>query len=174
MHFILLALLLPLACSCAAAWKSRLREALPALGHRNWIVIADSAYPWQTSPGIETVVTGTGQLEVVRAVLDALAESPHVRPEIVLDAELDHVSESDAPGIDAYRRELAALLSSAAPVKQPHEEIISRLDADAKLFHVLLLKTDLALPYTSVFVRLECGYWSAEAEERLRRSLGSR
>jgi hypothetical protein len=24
------------------------------------------------------------------------------------------------------------------------------------------------LPYTSVFIQLDCGYWSAEAEQRLR------
>jgi hypothetical protein len=172
---LLILLLLPLiACAPAVSWRAHLRESLPALGHRNWIVIADSAYPWQTSPGIETVVTRAGQLEVVRAVLEALAESEHVRPDVVLDAELDRVSEGDAPGIDAYRRELAGLLAGLAPRKQPHEEILARLDADGQLFHVLLLKTDLALPYTSVFVRLECGYWSAEAEERLRRSFGSR
>ncbi len=26
-------------------WQQRLSERLPLLGHRNWIVIADSAYP---------------------------------------------------------------------------------------------------------------------------------
>jgi hypothetical protein len=29
----------------------------------------------------------------------------------------------------------------------------------------------LAQPYTSVFLRLDCGYWSAEAEEALRAAL---
>ena len=35
-----------------AGWKSFLRQELPILGHRNWIVIADSAYPAQNSAGI--------------------------------------------------------------------------------------------------------------------------
>ena len=29
----------------------------PVLEHRNWIVIADSSYPAQTSAGIETIAT---------------------------------------------------------------------------------------------------------------------
>jgi hypothetical protein len=28
--------------------------------------------------------------------------------------------------------------------------------------------TNLTLPYTSVFLELDCGYWSPEAEQRLR------
>jgi len=33
----------------------------------------------------------------------------------------------------------------------------------------LLLKTKLTLPYTSVFFRLDCGYWTDEAETQLRK-----
>ena len=36
------------------------------------------------------------------------------------------------------------------------------------MFNVLLLKTDLVIPYTSVFLQLDCGYWNAEKEARLR------
>ena len=38
-------------------WNQRLAEAMPLLGHRNWILVVDSAYPLQISPGIETVET---------------------------------------------------------------------------------------------------------------------
>jgi len=36
---------------------------------------------------------------------------------------------------------------------------------------VLVIKTPLALPYTSVFVQLDCGYWTPEAEQQLRRAM---
>ena len=52
-----------------------------------------------------------------------------------------------------------------------HEDIIRELDASAKLFNVLIIKTDLAIPYTSVFFQLECGYWNAEAEKNMRQQL---
>ena len=53
----------------------------------------------------------------------------------------------------------------------PHEEIIGELAKASKLFNVLILKTDMALPYTSVFLRLECGYWDAGKEKALREAL---
>jgi hypothetical protein len=53
----------------------------------------------------------------------------------------------------------------------PHEDIIKMLDKAAETFNVLILKTDLALPYTSVFFQLDCGYWSAEAEAKLREAI---
>src|SRR5580698_8319262 len=79
-------------------WKTKMAEAMPLLGHRNWILIVDSAYPLQAAPGIETIETNAGQLEVVRHVLGAIDRSIHVRPVISLDSELPFVPEEDAPG----------------------------------------------------------------------------
>ena len=36
-------------------WKVVLEEKMPLIGHRNWIVVTDMAYPLQTDPGIITV-----------------------------------------------------------------------------------------------------------------------
>lgn len=153
------------------AWRATLDERLPLLGHRNWIVVADSAYPWPASTGIDTVDTGSDHIEVLRGVLEAVAKSRHVRPGVLLDAELPFVAEAHAPGVTAYREALAAALAGEATRSLPHEEIIALLDEAGRLFRVLLLKTTLTLPYTSVFVRLECGYWSEEAETALRAAL---
>lgn len=152
-------------------WQTKLKKELPLLGHRNWIVIADSAYPWQTAPGIETIDTGSTQLEVVHAVFDALDKVQHVRPIIYLDAEMPHVPEADAPDITAYRDGLTKLLGQREAQSLPHEKIIAKLDEAGKTFHVLLLKTNLTIPYTSVFLQLDCAYWNAEAEKRLRAAL---
>src|SRR5271168_1927647 len=59
-------------------WRQLLEQELPLLGHRNWIVIVDSAYPLQSSPGVETIETNTDQMEVVRTVLDAIDKSIQV------------------------------------------------------------------------------------------------
>jgi hypothetical protein len=151
-----------------ALWQERLSQRLPQLGHRNWIVIADAAYPLQSREGIETIATGAEQLTVVKHVLAALGKTQHVRPTVHLDAELPFVAEQDAPGITAYRNALTSLLTNHPKHSRPHEEIIGLLDKSAQKFHVLILKTDLRLPYTSVFIELGCGYWSPEAEQRLR------
>lgn len=52
-------------CAGTSDWRGRLKSELPAMGHRNWIVVADAAYPKQTAAGIETVATGAGQIEVL-------------------------------------------------------------------------------------------------------------
>ena len=155
------------------AWRATLDERLPLLGHRNWIVVADAAYPWQASAGIETIDTRAGHTEVVRGVLEAIAGSRHVRPVVHLDAELPLVAEAHAPGVTACREALAGALGGLATVSLPHEDIIALLDEAGRAFRILLLKTTLALPYTSVFVRLDCGYWSAEAEASLRAAIAS-
>jgi hypothetical protein len=170
-----LAFILASACFCprglADSWKDKLTTELPLLGHRNWIVIVDSAYPLQTSPGIETVVTGESQLDVLRTVLATLQKTKHVQPVIYTDEELKSVPEKYAPGIQAYRRDLAQILGDRPVQSLLHEQIIAKLDDAGKTFHILVLKTNLTLPYTSVFLQLQCGYWSSDAETALRKTM---
>lgn len=158
-------------------WRTRVRQEMPLMGHRNWIAIVDSAYPLQISPGIETVETDSDQLDVVRRVLHEVGESKHVRPIIFTDAELKSVPEDDAPGVTFYRDSLNHFLEEFNDGKTevhslPHEEIISKLDDAGKTFHVLVLKSTMTIPYTSVFIRLDCGYWTDEQEKRLRERMG--
>jgi hypothetical protein len=149
-------------------WHAALARALPLLGHRNCIVVADAAYPWQASPGIETMATGAPHLDVLKAVVDAIEKAPHVRAIALLDAELSFVTERHAPGIDALRGGIAAALAGVETRALSHEDVIRALDEAGRTFRILLLKTTLTLPYTSVFLQLDCGYWSAEAEAELR------
>lgn len=161
----------------SVAWLARLNQELPLLGHRNWIAVVDSAYPLQTSVGIETVETDSDQLDVVRAVLDHLSRAKHVRPVVFTDAELKVIAEADAPGVTYYRDSLNHLLeqSGSAEVQSlPHEQIISRLDEAGKTFHILVLKTRMTIPYTSVFLRLDCGYWTEEQEKKLREKMAAK
>jgi hypothetical protein len=154
-------------------WKTRLSANLPFFGHRNWIVVADSAYPAQSNAGIETIVAGGDQIAVIEHVLATIAKSKHVRANIYADRELAYVAESDAHGVLDYCRNLEVALKGAKLTYLPHEQIIHKLDEAAQLFRVLLIKTDMTLPYTSVFFELDCGYWSAEAEQRLRKALSA-
>jgi L-fucose mutarotase/ribose pyranase (RbsD/FucU family) len=165
------------ACSTprVADWRAQVADTLPRFGHRNWIAIVDSAYPEQASESIETVVTGAHQLDVVRAVLAELDSQKHVAPTIYLDRELAFVAEKDAPGIVEYRNELARTLAGHKVNRDLlHGAIILSLEQAGASFDVLVLKTDLALPYTSVFVELGCGYWNDESEARLRAALGAK
>jgi hypothetical protein len=154
-----------------SAVRLRLQSELPILGHRNWIVIADMAYPAQVSSGIETIYVGGNHLDAIREVLDMVDKAPHVRPLIHIDQELNAVSEVDAPGISAFRKGLREVLKTRHVVELKHDDTIAKLNEAGKTFKILVLKTSSTLPYTSVFVRLECGYWTDAAEKRLRKSL---
>ncbi len=152
-------------------WESRLGELLPLFGHRNWIVIADSAYPAQSRPGIETIIANTEQIDAVRRVLDAITKASHVRANVYVDKELGFIDDKDAPGIAAYREQLGKVLHGAHVSQILHDEIITKLDQSAQIFRILLIKTDMTIPYTTVFFELDCGYWNAEAEQRLRQAM---
>src|SRR5437868_6905227 len=78
----------------AENWQDKIHAQLPQMGHRNWIVVADSAYPWQTSAGVETIAVDADQIEVLRVVLAAIAGTEHVRSQVLLDKELTFVAEA--------------------------------------------------------------------------------
>lgn len=161
------------AASTQPTWRDKVDEALPLLGHRNWILIVDSAYPLQSSAGVETIETDASQLEVARYVLSAVHHSIHVRSDIFMDAELPFVPEQDAPGATAYRAEIAKLLAGTQIESVPHEQLIARVDEAGKTMHVLILKTKMTVPYSSIFIRLNCKYWSDDAEKRLREKMAN-
>ena len=154
-------------------WSAKVSQALPLLGHRNWILVVDSAYPLQTSPGVETIETNANQLDVVRIVLAKINRSAHVSPDIYMDAELPYITDADAPGVSVYRTETGELLHDYKIESMPHEKIISTIDEAGKTFRVLVLKTNMTIPYTSVFIRLDCKYWNADQEKRLREKMSS-
>lgn len=153
-------------------WEQVVKDRLPLYGHRNWIVIADSAYPAQSRPGIETIVANDEQVAVLAKMLATLSECKHIKPNIYTDAELSFISESDAPGVTGYRDQLCSLFKAYEVRALPHEEIIARLDRVGDMFRVLLIKTNMRIAYTSVFFELECGYWNSQAEDRLRAAMG--
>lgn len=170
--FSFLAVLVAVVASAQPGWRERLKSQLPLMGHRNWVVVVDSAYPLQSSPGIETIYTGEDQLSVVKAVLAEIKKQRHVRANVFLDKELKFLDDKAAPGIGSYKNNLNKVLKGASAESVLHENIISMLDGASKTFHVIVLKTKLTLPYTSVFFQLDCGYWSGASEKALRQKMG--
>ena len=154
-------------------WKAKVTAAMPLLGHRNWILIVDSAYPLQSSPGVETIETNTGMFDVLEYVLKTVNGSIHVRPDISMDAELPFVPDQDAPGASAYRAQIATALRSYTVESVLHDKIMAAISETGSQFHILVLKTNMTIPYSSVFIRLDCKYWSADAEKRMRTKMSA-
>ena len=154
-------------------WHAKLAQQLPLLGHRNWILIVDSAYPLQVSPGIETIETGANQLTVVNAVLTALDHSTHVKPILYLDAELPYVPQQGYPELNAYRESLKKTLQGRPIQSLPHEKILGKISEAGKDYKILVLKTTMTMPYTSVFFQLDCKYCTDEGEQKIRQAMKS-
>lgn len=152
-------------------WQQKVKEELPLMGHRNWIVIVDSAYPLQSGSGVETVETNADQIAVLNFALDSIRSSRHVRPLAHTDAELAYVPEAEAPGIGQYREQLKSVLAGVPVDSILHQVLIDRLNETGKSFHVLVLKTNMTMPYTSVFLQLDCRYWSSDSEAKLRAAI---
>ena len=165
---------MPMNAATPIPWQTKVQQELPLLGHRNWIVIVDSAYPLQASAGIETIDTGADQITVVREVLHAIDQSRHVRPVVFMDAELPFVTEQQVPGVTKYREQIKAALGDLPVQSALHEQLIHQMNQAGGIFHILILKTTLTVPYTSVFLRLDCKYWSDAAEQELRQEMKNR
>lgn len=153
------------------SWEARFHDLLPALGHRNWVVVADAAFPLQISPGLEIIASGEDLLPVLDKVLAAIDRSKHIRPHVYLDKELAYVTEDLSPGADYFRRQLDERLKGRDVKPVLHEELIGRLDQVAKTFKILMIKTNLTIPYTSVFLELDCGYWPTASEAKMREAM---
>lgn len=152
----------------AGAWRQVLRERLPLLGHRNWIVVADAAFPCFANPGLEAIHAGGGLLKTARHVLRQIDAAAHVRPRLHVARELDFVTDADAPGAAACRAALSELLATRDVQPLGHAELLRQLDEVSRVYRILMVKTDETIPYTSLFLRLECGYWGDDAEARMR------
>lgn len=155
-------------------WSETLAARLPLLGHRNWIVVADSAFPEQCSPGMEVVWSGEDLLPVAFETLTQLRSARHVRPKIMVDAELDALDDTLCPGILSFRSDLDRLASGFGGRQAlPHEEVLKRMAEIGKTYSILMIKTTMTMPYTSLFIDLQCGYWGDSAEAQLRAKMSA-
>lgn len=149
-------------------WKKQFQEILPLLGQHNWILIVDKSFPMRTSEGIQTIYTGESFLPVLRNVLKSLKKERHTKPMIYSDKELLFMRDDLSRGVDSFKNSLAQLLYKQNVQNAPHEEILAKLEEASKSYDVLVLKTVDLIPYTSLFIELDCGYWSEEKEQMLR------
>lgn len=149
-------------------WEQQFNETLPLFGHRNWIIVVDKAFPQLNAPGMETINTNEELLPVLKYVLQQVNASGHVKPIIYRDKELSFITEEQAKGVKQFITESQQLFNGQPVQTILHDSVFTKLDEASKLFKVLVLKTNETIPYTSVFVQLDCAYWNAENEKELR------
>ncbi len=154
--------------SAEKGWKEQLNDELPLLGHRNWILVVDKAFPAQTASGIKVINTGESLQDVLQFTLQKIDRSLHVKPIIYTDKELAYITPAMVSYIDNYKKQLQKTLNGIEPLTLLHDSVFVKIDKAAKLFKVIVLKTEETIPYSSVFLQLDCKYWSPLQEQELR------
>lgn len=139
-----------------------------ALGHRNWIVIADQSFPLHTRRGVRTLLVDKEAPAVLSGVIDVLENQQHVRPIFYRTRELGFVENNNAPGIDSYRQAIDTALRGYSIRELPYRSLAVVLEDESKTFAVLVIKSKTALPYSSIFLELDSGYWDSRQERDLR------
>ena len=153
------------------SWQDILENDLHLLGHRNWILVVDKAFPEQSSPGMKYLYVEQDLLPTLEYVLEKVEASTHVKPIIYQDKELSFISEEQVEGIEAFRAEAKKVLTDREVNALLHDEVFGMLDESSSLFRVLVIKTNCTLPYTSVFLQLDCSYWNGDQENVLREAM---
>ena len=152
-------------------WQSQFTSHLPRLGHRNWIVIAEATYPEQSAPGVHVVLADSPIDEVLRFVLSSIHELGHVSPKVLLDRELGFLNDDLSPGVNALRSSIRFETGQLPTTEAAHDSILEMLNMEGTNYSIFVIKTNSMIPYTSVFLRLECGYWDSDREALLRELL---
>lgn len=151
--------------------RSVIAPELRQLGARNWIVIADPTYPIPSGAGAVTVSVPTGTADTFREVLDQLELQASLTPRIWVCNELAAVPEERAPGIGDYRKSVNNLLSGRFCYRLDERIISMQLAEAAKQYRVLYIKTETRLPYSTIAIELDSGYWNSSDETEIRERL---
>jgi D-ribose pyranose/furanose isomerase RbsD len=149
-------------------WRAAVDNQASQLGYRNWIVIAEASFPAHSRSGVRQVAAPVEVPEAVDYVLQALERTENVRPHVYLTRELRSVENDFAPGIDALRKKLRESLHGHEATELEQQSLLTLLEDANRSFDVLVIRTQTALPYSSVFLELKPGYWDADSETRLR------
>jgi len=158
----------PTQAELAEAARAELSPRLERLGARNWIVIADPTCPVLAGAGVEVAAVQLDSAETFRQVLDLLELQGSLTPRVWVGNELYAVPERRAPGITKYREALQSLLNGRFHYSVDTRIIDMQLAQAAAQFSILYIKTATRLPYSSIAIELDSGYWNPDAESELR------
>lgn len=164
-------------CGCAGQgkverpWMNSIRHELGYLGARNWVVIAEAAFPVPSRRGLRVVQVNDEIPGVLDGLEQIIEEKHHVKPRIYLTTEMAKVPYDYAPGIKEHKADLKQALHGRETVRLDNEMLVNLINSTSKSYRVLVIKTRTAIPYSSVFVELRSGYWDADSEAVLRKNM---
>ncbi len=152
-------------------WLGTIRHELNYLGARNWVVIAEAAFPTSSRRGLRVIQVDAEIPDVLDGLEGVIEEKHHVKPRIYLTREIGEMPYDYAPGVKVHRSDIKDALHGRETLHLDNEMLMSLINNTSKSYRVLVIKTRTALPYSSVFVELGSGYWDAESEAALRKKM---
>ena len=141
------------------------------MGIGNWVIISESSFPAHSGRGVRTVNVDSEIPQVLDFVVDYFDHSQNVTPNFNTARELPFVENDRAPGIDEYRKLLKKSLHGHTIREMDHDSLALLAQRNSGKFAVLVIKTTTALPYSSIFIELDTGYWDRDSEDALRKKM---
>lgn len=155
----------------APLWMEAIDTEIQTLGSFNWIVIADSTFPALATKDAHILVAPARIPFVLDTTIQSIESSGHVKPRIYATRESLELSERYAPGVKQYREAVKSALAGRKIIHLPSRSI-DRLLVDAgSQYRILIIKTESTLPYSSIYLELESGYWDSQSETALRKHM---
>ncbi len=159
---------IPFTAKSGVEWQSAVDRQVGQLGYRNWIVVAEASFPAHSRHGVRQVTADVDVPTALDYVLETLERTETVRPQLYLTRELRSVENDFAPGIEDLRKRIKESLHGHETTELDQQSLLTLLEDANRSFDVLIIRTNSALPYSSVFLELQPGYWDVESETRLR------
>lgn len=152
-------------------WRNAVARNVGQLGYHNWIVISEASFPAHSRAGVQQVNAPVEVPEALDYVLRTIEQTEHVKPRIYLPREMRSVENDYAPGIDDFRKRMNVALHANEVTELDQEALLTLMQDANKAFSVLVIRTTSALPYSSVFMELQPGYWDGDSESHLREKI---
>ena len=97
--------------------------------------------------------------------------STHIYGHFYQDKELIFLDDSICPGIENYRFIQEQYIPKNEVQYISHEFLLNKIDSISSFYNVLVVKTNLVLPYTSTFIELDCKYWNRDKQKALKNKM---
>lgn len=154
-----------------ASWVGSVDNEISSLGAYNWIIIAESSYPTSGRSGTRTLFSPERIPATLDQVLQSIDSSGHVKGRLYMAREVQQLTPDYAPGIEGFKKSLEKHLHGREIQHLPQRSLKILKESAERNFQILMVKTQTTLPYTSIYIELESGYWDSESETALRRQI---
>lgn len=115
------------------SWQDEFNQKLPLLGHRNWVLVVDKAFPLQSAKGLTVINTGEQLPDVLQYVMGSISTSTHVKPTVFTDLEFAQITEDLSPGVDSLKKSISILLKNYPQNTLLHNDVFAKLDSASSL-----------------------------------------